>query len=397
MDWLLDNAADSYRSFPVVDELPEDDKRRLICLDPKRIKQLLQTRDVSKLAKYFHYADDLASIRRSVASELLKNEHGETVSMREMMPRHQVLTVDLQWQREEGLEYQVVHRAHARRYIRILKNWYAAREEKSSPAKSSFPGLNREIRQMVMANTSVLLSRLDRMFRRCKWGTDVYHVNTMRKRGLLPTQFLDMVHRDDDPDLTNGLKYAEFLSYGSPKVRYLVHMIKMVIFGQTQSKQKLLITEELPISALFWELACQLLHVECAVLHSEMNDSERIEVVRDFNNPKHPLKILVITYHVTTQGVNLDESCSRVLVMTPAANGPVEIQSWGRVIRVSKVLHTSLRADTPMLRFRKTSKSPSTEHNARIRTTSGGTRNRWKRLSLIWRHCHSSRKRSSIW
>lgn len=34
--WLMENANDSYRSFQVVQDLPLDDIRRCIVMDPKR-------------------------------------------------------------------------------------------------------------------------------------------------------------------------------------------------------------------------------------------------------------------------------------------------------------------------------------------------------------------------
>lgn len=52
-------------------------------------------------------------IRRSTASILKINDH-ETVSMRSMIPSHEVRTVELTYQEEEAAESQWVHRAHAR-------------------------------------------------------------------------------------------------------------------------------------------------------------------------------------------------------------------------------------------------------------------------------------------
>ena len=41
---------------------------------------------------------------------------------------------------------------------------------------------------------------------------------------------------------------------------------------------------------------------------------ERVKVVKDFNNSLLNLQILIIMYTVSTQDVNLDKYCCRVLV-----------------------------------------------------------------------------------
>lgn len=74
--------------------------------------------------------------------------------------------------------------------------------------------------------------------------------------------------------------------------------------------------------------------MECAVVYASLSDTERINLISRFNNPKDSLVVLVIMHSVSSQGVNLDKSCSRVIVVTNAPNAPLEWQSWGRIIRV---------------------------------------------------------------
>lgn len=67
-----------------------------------------------KIFKYCGNMVKLITIHRSTASELTLNEAGETLSLRSMVPLHQVKTVELSYGEEEGAESQWVHRAHAR-------------------------------------------------------------------------------------------------------------------------------------------------------------------------------------------------------------------------------------------------------------------------------------------
>ena len=79
-----------------------------------RIRVLLETGDVSLIAKYYHYLDLLISVRRSTASVLHAKENGEKIELKTMMPKHEVKTVELRYTDEEAIEHQWFHRIYAR-------------------------------------------------------------------------------------------------------------------------------------------------------------------------------------------------------------------------------------------------------------------------------------------
>ncbi len=58
--------------------------------------------------------DELVSIRQSTASVLQRNEEGETMDMKSMMPKHEVKIAELESTSEEAIEAQFLHRLHAR-------------------------------------------------------------------------------------------------------------------------------------------------------------------------------------------------------------------------------------------------------------------------------------------
>ena len=114
MKWLKEHPKQTYNIFDELDALPANDIRRTIAMDPRRIQSLLDTRDVSIISRYYHHLDELIAIRRSLASELVRNEKGEKVSLKSMMPKHVVKTVELSYDDEEELEAQCFHRVYAR-------------------------------------------------------------------------------------------------------------------------------------------------------------------------------------------------------------------------------------------------------------------------------------------
>lgn len=79
-----------------------------------RIEALLLTGDVSMISHYYHLMNELISIRKSTASILTRNKEADTISLRSIMPKHQVKTADLEYNAEEAVEAQFLHRIHAR-------------------------------------------------------------------------------------------------------------------------------------------------------------------------------------------------------------------------------------------------------------------------------------------
>lgn len=55
------------------------------------------------------------------------------------------------------------------------------------------------------------------------------------------------------------------------------------------------------------------MYVESAVLHAALSDAERIQLVARFNDPDDQLLVLIIMRAVSSQGVNLDKCCRRVI------------------------------------------------------------------------------------
>lgn len=95
MKWLMDQRKQGYQIFAALDDLPPTDIRRTICMDPMRIRLLLDTQDVTEISRFYHYLDEIIAVRRSPASEL-GIKRGDKLSLKSMMPKHDVKTVELQ-------------------------------------------------------------------------------------------------------------------------------------------------------------------------------------------------------------------------------------------------------------------------------------------------------------
>lgn len=74
------------------------------------------------------------------------------------------------------------------------------------------------------------------------------------------------------------------------------------------------------------------------MLHVSLSDTEPVQLVLRFNDPKDELWVLVIMSQVPAQGVNLDACYCRVIIGTPAVNALSEVQAWSRVIWVGTTI-----------------------------------------------------------
>lgn len=209
----------------------------------------------------------------------------------------------------------------------------------------SFPATARAARRLTIAACSSLLARLDLHMNALGFDTLVEEMEGYRSAGHSIQWLIDMVKLSEEPTPRTRSDMLKYVDYGSPKFRYILRQMRdYVLQSQAGMKpRKLLITEDTPLVAWFYELVLQFLHIPTAVLHAGLDDYERQNLIDKFREKSSDLMVLIIMYSVSAQGVNLDSCCCRVLVATAAINAALEIQAWGRVMRVSNPAYTAFQ------------------------------------------------------
>ena len=131
------------------------------------------------------------------------------------------------------------------------------------------------------------------------------------------------------------LSRIKAIAFGFPVLRGIFAYIQHHFIGQKETG-KLLLTEDVPLNALFWELALNMLLFPTTSLHAGLNSNARQNLRDESNaiNPTNP-RVMITSYHITAFGTNTQKHYSRVLVVTPAVNQGVENQVSARPIRVS--------------------------------------------------------------
>lgn len=196
------------------------------------------------------------------------------------------------------------------------------------------------LRHLTLASCSLQVSRLDQTCMKINLDTLVHTINQFCALNFTAHEVIPLLLQRRDPPVCTRFEKLCFMVYGSLKLYFMLKEIHKYSLprGTTDKPRKLLITEDIPINALFIKLMCKLAYVQAKVLHAGLQDTERVELVKQFNDPEDSLLVLVIMYQVSAQGVNLNACCCRVIVETPVRNSLSEVQAWSCVIWVSAAM-----------------------------------------------------------
>ncbi|KFY24849.1 hypothetical protein V493_04993 [Pseudogymnoascus sp. VKM F-4281 (FW-2241)] len=158
----------------------------------------------------------------------------------------------------------------------------------------------------------------------------VEDLSILRANGFTAMQLASIIRLPSDGPLETAADMIRILTFGSPKARYILREVLAWTFPGSQlpaEPRKILITEDLPVNAYFWELLLRGVYIRAEVLHSGLQNSERSQLISEFNDPASDLAVLILMYQVSAQGANMDGSCHRVIVATSAVNDNETIQA----------------------------------------------------------------------
>lgn len=84
--------------------------------------------------------------------------------------------------------------------------------------------------------------------------------------------------------------------HGSPTLKYILLQIRdyLLSAGSTRSKHKIIIAEDTPVIAWFYERVLNHMNINTKVLAAYLNPEERKQVVKDFNDPVAALEVLIV-------------------------------------------------------------------------------------------------------
>ena len=192
------------------------------------------------------------------------------------------------------------------------------------------------LRFFIIVSCSFFFSRFDRMLKKIGRNTLIENINLFRNKNISAHHIINFVKRSENLFTNNDMTKFQMLIYESSTFRYILNQIHTyVLFHDSKIKfRKLFITENIFFNAFFWKSACKLLYVDAETLHAELNDVERVNLIKKFNDSNDFFLILIIMYQVNAQKINLNRCCFKIIVVISVINAFIKIQAWFRVIRV---------------------------------------------------------------
>ena len=168
-----------------------------------------------------------------------------------------------------------------------------------------------------------------------KHSTTVAGLAMMRKFKVDYRFFVERTLRRPESKPRTKSEWLKLLVQGSPKARYLLHLLERHLIDRQESK--ILVFTSCPLSAQFLTWVCEALHYNTAFFHSFLTEKEREGLVLDFNDQTSVLEIMITTYKVASQAVDLQKACHTVILAEPAVNTCTEIQAIGRARRTGQL------------------------------------------------------------
>jgi hypothetical protein len=275
--------------------------------------------------------------------------------MKSMISHHEVRIVELFYSDEEAVESQWIHKMHARsisytfltfmmltslrEFNLTFKKWRSSDFNKLNLENfiDIFSHVMRSLKHLTIANCSLLLFRLYRMFKSIDRNTLMNDITLFRIKELFAHHIVNLVRRENDLISKTNLKKLRFLLYDVLTLRYIMHQIHIYVLlhKEIDMRRKLLITKNISLNAFFMKNVCNFIYVKTEILHAKLIDIERVNLINRFNDSNDSLLILIIMYQMSAQDVNLNKCCFRAIVTISAINVFFEIQTWSRVIRVN--------------------------------------------------------------
>jgi hypothetical protein len=303
-------------------------------------------------------AENLFSLKRSNASRIPRDFDGkEHFEMKSIIKPHLLGTRSCTRRAEEEAEFQYLYRETCKRYIAVTRG---STKKKALFGKGKQAGNygSGEMRELLIVTASTKMAVFNHLAKAMNRDTLVDTIQGQDERGWTAFDLVDFICMGtSQPKPVTAMGYVEFLTHGSPMLRALYFQIyNGEKYIGPKAEKKLLITEDIPLLARFYELALNLVFVRTRTYHSGLDAAGRSQLQKEFNDKTSTLRAMPLAYDVGGYGISLQKACDEVVVATPAKNHGSEIQAYGRPIRVCDLLESTfslLSANSVNRRIRK--------------------------------------------
>lgn len=330
----------------VISSCPPYDDLQLIAGCPELMGPLIRPfangsdPDLVATRRFLQFFESLAMLKRGPGSFLFEDfEHTKRIPLDGLYPGVESRTVNIEFDPITAAAYQSEHLQLLVWYLKSLNYFSDDDENKSDEDSEDDPRYFKLHRQWQIASSSMDVFKIDSLFEVNGFGPKTEPVSMMRRAGVSFIRLAELLLGPHEPSPKTALDYLKVAIRGSPTLCYILHDIKENVLSKRNGTKikKVLITENVPMLAYYYELVLQFIGINCRVLHAGLGHSERKDLITDFNSHKmESVQVLIQMYTVGFAGTNLHKNCSRVIIAAQAHSLAVQWQAVHRVIRVGQ-------------------------------------------------------------
>ncbi|KJX94525.1 hypothetical protein TI39_contig4182g00005 [Zymoseptoria brevis] len=336
---LLEDLADIEEGGPI----DLQDPRRLAAFNPWVIQKLLECMrnlayGLGKAGLYYKYLTETGQLLRNPSTHMPVNAT-QKLSLAKLVPQPHIRTELLRPALEEHRDVEIMQMLAAKMYCKALtdpNNKGPAKVQNGRPQEDKKDGPMLSVVAQARFGSIVASSYQAANLHLMLDGETTVDKFDRRRHKLHNAQLMFGDVTDWQQDMpTTQREMMKWLSYGSPKLRYLIEYYATKVMRSPD--RKLMVCEDIPFSAWFWELAFATMNIPAATYHGDLSEKQRRKMVADFNDPNSTLRVLICEYGCTVAGMNFQKCCNDVFVCTAGVNLHIEHQVQYRPCRADQV------------------------------------------------------------
>lgn len=129
---------------------------------------------------------------------------------------------------------------------------------------------------------------------------------------------------------------AKYLLCQSPRLKYLLKIFLAEGLMPSSAKPRFVIFCNWPMTVWLVQMLLDALSLEFASITSPMGVSDRTEAINRFNDTNNNCSVFITTYTLGAFGLNLQNNCSRLILMESAINYNRVFHAMGRMHRLGQ-------------------------------------------------------------
>lgn len=129
---------------------------------------------------------------------------------------------------------------------------------------------------------------------------------------------------------------AKYLLCQSPRLKYLLKIFLAEGLTPSSAKPRFVIFCNWPMTVWLVQMLLDALSLEFASITSPMGIADRTEAMNRFNDPNKNCSVFITTYTLGAFGLNLQNNCSRLILMESAINYNRVFHAIGRMHRLGQ-------------------------------------------------------------